>query len=53
MFYLFCAPGRRANTKQKHEKILHLTVPACDVLASMGEPKCGRSGVSECERSKA
>src|SRR5208283_1962503 len=33
--------------------VLHVTVPACEVLASISEPKSGRSGVSECERSKA
>ena len=30
-----------------------VTVPACEVLASMGEPKSGRSVASECERNEA
>ena len=34
-------------------KNLQLTVPTCEVWASIGEPKSGRSGASVCERNEA
>jgi len=33
--------------------LLRLTDPTCEVWASIGEPKSGRSGASECERNEA
>jgi len=45
-------PGEPLSNERR-KSIFRLTVPTCEVWASIGEPKSGRSGASACERNEA